>query len=310
MTPLLTVAEPVTFDPLKNKAYRLTGLGRDIADFLAWMDLGGASPKTLLNYEADLAKGALMYPDATITTLTDGEMLQISRAFPTASRRVRTAAWRSFFKWALRSRKVTVNPCDALPVMRKEKPRVPTTFTDSEVDVLLTGELRDAVCMGVLFDCGLRKAEARNLRFRHCLPESGRLIVLQGKGGRDRIVPLTARLTQLLNDMILLERVEPNDYVFYGVIANDISRKIIRQRPVGEGTFARWWRRCIDEAGIPYRVPHTARHTFATNLRRKGLQVDDLQTLLGHSSIATTANIYVHSTVDEVADRMRLIGAL
>jgi hypothetical protein len=38
----------------------------------------------------------------------------------------------------------------------------------------------------------------------------------------------------------------------------------LRDKPIGEGTFSRWWRRCLDDAGVPYRNPHTARHTFAT----------------------------------------------
>lgn len=299
----------VEYDPLKDKSYQRSGLGRDVADFLAWMDLGGASPKTLLNYEADLARGALMFPNATVDTLTDGDALQIARAFPPASRRVRVASWRSFYKWALRTRRVTLNPFDSLPVMRKAHPKVPTVFTDEEIEILLRLELRDAVCMAVLFDGGLRKAEARNLRFRDCLPETERLVVLQGKGGRDRVVPLTHRLSHLLNELILLDGCRPNDYVFYAVKANDISRRITRHAPIGEGTFARWWKRCLTDAGVRYRVPHTTRHTFATRWRRLGLAIDDLQYLLGHASIATTTETYVHSTVHEITERVRRIEA-
>jgi integrase len=297
----------VAFDPLRNKAYRATRLGRDVADFLAWMELGGASPKTLLNYEADLARGALMFPQKDVATLTDGDALQIAKAFPTASRRVRVASWRSFYKWALRTRRVTVNPFDSLPVMRKPHQKVPKIFTDAEIEALLALELRDAVCMCVLLDAGLRKAEARHLRFRDCLPESGQVIVVEGKGGKDRIVPMTARLAHLLNELMLLERVSPDEHVFYSVKANDRMRKVVRSGPVGEGTFARWWRRCLTQAGVRYRVPHTTRHTFATRWRRLGLAIDDLQILLGHASINTTASTYTHTTVFDVAERMRRI---
>lgn len=307
MTALAPLWEVVDYDPTKDKRYQATGLGRDIADFLAWMDLGGASPKTLLNYEADLARGALMFPRAAVDTLTDGDALQIARAFPQASRRVRVASWRSFYKWALRTRRVTLNPFDSLPMMRKVPPKVPTVFTDEEIEILLRLELRDAVCLAVLFDGGLRKAEARHLRFRDCLPEHDRLVVLNGKGGRDRVIPLTARLGHLVNELILLDRVQPNDYVFYGTVANDRVRHITRHGPIGEGTFARWWRRCLDEANVRYRVPHTTRHTFATRWRRLGLAIDDLQYLLGHASIATTTSTYVHSTVHEITERVRRI---
>ncbi len=62
-------------------------------------------------------------------------------------------------------------------------------------------------------------------------------------------------------------------------------------------------------AGVRYRTPHTARHTFATRWRLRGLGIDDLQILLGHSSINTTASIYVHTRVADVAERMRMIEA-
>jgi integrase len=307
---LIEVAPVVVFDPMKNKAYRDTGLGRDIVDYLAWMDLGGASPKTLLNYEADLARGALMFPEATLTTLTDGEMLQISRAYPPASRRVRSASWRSFYKWAVKSRKVTVNPCDALPTMRSKPPAIPTVFSETEVEALLSLETRDAACMAILFDTGLRRAEACNLRLRDCLPESGYLLVLNGKGGRDRMVPMSDRLQMKLSDLILLDGLDRDDFMFYTEIANDQVRYVRRQKPMGEASWSRWWKRCLTDAGVRYRKPHAARHTFATSLRRQGLAIDDLKKLMGHASILTTESIYTHSTIHDVADRMREIGAI
>lgn len=302
--------ESVGFDVLKNKAYRATTrLGRDVADFLAWMDLGGASPKTLLNYEADLARGALMFPEKDVVTLSDGDAMQIARAFPPASRRVRVASWRSFYKWALRSRRVTVNPFDALPVLRKPHQKVPSIFTAPEIEALLSLDLPDAACMAVLLDAGLRKAEARNLRLRDCMPESGQVIVVGGKGGKDRIVPMTGRLSHLLNELILIDAVGRDDFVFYSVKANDRMRKLVRSGPVGEGTFARWWRRSLLTAGVRYRVPHTTRHTFATHWRRSGLALDEIQILLGHASIQTTSDLYVHTNVLDIAEHMRLIEA-
>jgi integrase len=311
MTLRLAVAEPVTFDPLRSKAYRATGLGRDIADFLAWMDLGGASPKTLLNYEPDLARGALMFPEATMQTLTDGEMLHISRSFPPASRRVRTASWRSFYKWGLKTRRVTINPCDALPDMRSKPPAIPTVFSVTEVEALLGArEARDRACMAILFDAGLRRAEACNLRLRDCYPDTGQLLVLNGKGGRDRIIPMSARLGAALDDVITLDGVNHDDFLFYTVIANDQVRYVRRQKPMGEASWSRWWKQCLADAGVRYRKPHAARHTFATNLRRQGLAIDDLKTLMGHASILTTESIYTHSTIHDVAERMREIGAI
>jgi integrase/recombinase XerD len=237
-------------------------------------------------------------------------MLQISRAFPPASRRVRTASWRSFYNFLVSSRRVSVNPCDALPRMRKSHPSIPTVFTETEVEALLALETRDAACMAILFDTGLRRAEACNLRLRDCLPETGQLLVLNGKGGRDRIVPMSARLQMKLSELILLDGLDRDDFMFYTEIANDQVRYVRRQKPMGEASWSRWWKRCLTDAGVRYRKPHAARHTFATSLRRQGLAIDDLKTLMGHASILTTESIYTHSTIHDVAERMREIGAI
>lgn len=299
----------IAFDPLRNKSYRATALGRDVADFLAWMELGGASPRTLDQYERDLSRGALMFPDVALGDLTDAELLHVAKRFKPAERRVRVAAWRSFFRWAIRTRRVDQNPCDLLPDIRKPAPKVPRVFTEAECEALLALDVVDSAPLAVLLEAGLRKAEARHLRLRDCTPESGQIIVVQGKGGKDRIVPMSARVQAKLNDLAILEGLQPNDHIFYAVRANETFSKRIRNQPVGEGTFARWWRRCLDEAGVLYRTPHTARHTFATSWRRRGLQVDELQLLLGHASIRTTSDLYVHTAVHDVAEHMALIEA-
>jgi integrase len=82
-----------------------------------------------------------------------------------------------------------------------------------------------------------------------------------------------------------------------------------RARPIGDGSFQRWWDRCLRGAGVRYRKPPTTRHTFATRWRRRGLAVDEIQLLRGHSSIRTTSDLYVHTDVEDVAARMALIEA-
>lgn len=300
----------IGFDPLRDKSYQSTRLGRDVADFLAWLELGGASPRTLDQYERDLARGALMFPDKALTDLTDGDLFHIAKRFKPLERRVRMAAWRSFFKWAKRTRRTIFDPTEALPDMRAPRQKVIEVFSDAEVETLLMLDTADSACLALLFEAGLRKAEARHLRYRNCLPESGQVVVLNGKGGRDRIIPMSGVLEQLLADLSLFYAIEPDDYVFYSVRANEVSRKVMRDKPIGEGTFARWWRNCLERAGVRYRTPHTARHTFATAWRLRGLAVDEIQILLGHSSIRTTSDLYVHTQVQDVAEHMRVLEGL
>lgn len=309
----------VGFDLLKDKSYQSTRLGRDIADFLAWCELGGMSPKTLVNYEPDLARGALMFPDKGIGDITGGDLLQIAKRFPPAGRRARMAAWRSFFKWARRTRRVLENPCEELPDIKRPPQRVIDTFTDDEIDALLSLPIRDAAPLAILLEAGLRKAEASRIRLHDCLPDKQTVTVLEGKGRRDRVVPMSPRLHALLVELVVSEGLAPADHIFYAVKSNQFGQeKIIRQffdkegkrraSGVGEATFARWWRSCLEQAAVRYRNPHTARHTYATRLRREGVTIDDVSHLLGHASINTTSDLYVHSRVDEIAVRLRALN--
>jgi hypothetical protein len=68
----------VTFDPTRDKTYRRAKLGRDVVDWLAWLELGGAASRTLDQYERDLARLAKLFPGKAITDLTDGDLLQLA----------------------------------------------------------------------------------------------------------------------------------------------------------------------------------------------------------------------------------------
>lgn len=298
-------AVSVEFDPLRDKTYRRAALGADVVAFLAWLELGGASPHTVDGYERALAVACRMYPHTAIGELTDIQLGQVFRTFPAKSRRVRVAPYRTFFKWARQTRRITENPMELLPTIKRQPRKQHDVFSDAEIDLLLGLPVIDAAPLGLLFEAGLRRSEACAMTMRRCTPGSGAVKVIQGKGGKDRIVPMSGRLEALLADLELLEGVGVDDHILYGIKANGQgARRVQRQSMIGEGTFARWWRRCLDTAGVRYRNPHEARHTFATRWRRRGLHADDLAIVMGHESVRTTIDLYFHIEPAEVAARM------
>lgn len=303
----------VGYDPLRDKSYQSTQLGRDVVDFLAWLELGGTSPRTLDQYERDLARGALMYPEKSVGELVDGDALHIARQFKPGERRVRVAAWRSFFKWALRTRRATVNPFDALPTLKRAPQKVYDTFSEAEIAALVGLPVRDGALMALLFDAGFRKGDCRKFQLRRFRPESsiempnGCLALLGGKGGKDRLVPATARVSQMLSELALLDGLKDHDHLWYCVRANATTSRVDRSKPIGDGSFDRWWRRCIAQAGVRYRNPHMTRHTFATRWLRKGGRLETLCLALGHASIRTTFDEYGHLDTNDVAADLVLV---
>lgn len=307
----------VGFDPLRDKRYRETALGRDVVDFLAWLELGGAAEKTLDQYERDLARGCLMFPTKDIAHLEDGDAIQIARQFKPRERRTRVAAWRSFYKWGLRSRRCERNPFDALPQIKRAPRRVFDLFTDPEITALCGLELRDAALMQILFDAGPRKGDCRNFQLQHHRVEAtpdapyGMLVFREGKGGKDRQVPATPAVAAKLHELALLDGLQRTDHLWYTRPANAVGHRIKRDRPIGDGSFDRWWRRCLEQAGVRYRNPHTTRHTFATRYLRglgsKPGRLETLQLVLGHESIRTTSDLYGHLDMSDVALDMGLV---
>lgn len=309
---LLTAAEWAAMmrEPLKDQAYRATGLGPAVTDFLAWKRLDGAAEETLDTYERDLARACILYPEKTLETLTSENILHVITIFPPRSQKRARAALASMYRWAVLWGKVDRNPMDRIPRAPQPPGRYIEVFTDAEIAALTSLDSRDGALMAILFDAGLRKAEARKLRAEHCLLERRQLVVVGGKGGKDRVIPMTTRLVGALADLVLTDAIEPDEHIWHGGRGNQLGyRAITRNRPIGEGTFHRWWGRCLEHAAIPYRNPHVARHTFATRWLQRGGRMETLSRAMGHASIATTVDQYGHLDLSDIARDLALVEA-
>jgi integrase/recombinase XerD len=151
--------------------------------------------------------------------------------------------------------------------------------------------------MTILVDAGLRKGEARTLQVRRLKVDTGELIIIGGKGDKDRLVPMTTRLRTALEGFLLLEQLSPNDFLWY---TRPGGGAINRRRQIGEGSFYLWWKRCLEQAGVRFRNPHTTRHTFATRWLRRGGRLETLSVVMGHASIRTTFDLYGHLDTRDV----------
>lgn len=293
----------VEYDALRDKSYRDTALGPDVVAWLAWLELGGARERTLDQYERDLAVVCRLYPGRTVGQLTDAELGHVIRQWPPKSRRVRKAAIDSFFRWAMRTRRIEKNPADVLPRIKRPAKKVMDVFSDPECDALCGLPLQDAALMLVLLDGGLRKSEARGLTAGNCRLDTRELIVLDGKGGKDRVVPMTERMARAVAELSIVDGLGRRDFLWY---TRPGGGKVSRAGMMGDGSFDRWWGRCVGLSGVRYRNPHMARHTFATRWLRgmvgreatlgpgKPGRLETLSGVMGHESIKTTFDLYGH----------------
>ena len=211
----------------------------------------------------------------------------------TANRRLATL--RRYYLWAIRHQRVIADPCLQL-ITARQPLRIPKTLSEAQVEALLqqppahtSRGLRDRAMLEVLYATGLRVSELVNLGVLDISLTDGVVRVVQGKGGKDRLVPLGAeaahwvsRFLQAARPALLGQRTSPA--LFVTARAAPMTRQsfwlLIKKYAVGAGVRA------------PL-SPHVLRHAFATHLLNHGADLRVVQMLLGHADISTT-QIYTH----------------
>lgn len=263
----------------------------------------GAARNTLSAYRTDLRlasevlDGALVAADAESLGCLATSWDALSRA--TIARKA--AALRRFFAFLVEEGDLIDDPSSALPRPGSDR-NLPRTLSHDDVDRLfsvvserlrreppLPADLRLAALLELLYGSGLRASELVSLPRMAVQPDKP-FLILKGKGGRERLVPLSDRARAAVATWRNHVPVEQH-YLFPSGKAH-ISRVRLFQLV----------RAVAAEAGIaPDRIsPHVLRHAFATHLLEGGADLRALQSMLGHADIATT-EIYTH------VDRRKLV---
>lgn len=141
--------------------------------------------------------------------------------------------------------------------------------------------------MLTLYGAGLRRSELCQLKVRDIDSQRMVLRVEQGKGGRDREIPLSPRLLAALREYYRWMR--PQTYLFPGTRHGWRADVPITSKVIWEAV-----RLAAQQAGIDKRVtPHTLRHSYATHLLEAGADLRTIQLLLGHADLSHTT-VYLH----------------
>src|SRR5438034_10605156 len=194
------------------------------------------------------------------------------------------AALRFFFVKTLRRPYLQLD----LPSPKRPK-RLPTVLSQEEVARLIesANNLLDYAMLMTLYATGVRRAELSRLKVEDI--DSHRMIVhiRQGKGNRDRDVPLTPRLLKTLREY--WHWMKPKTYLFPGMVKNWRADKPLTPKCVWSAI-----QNAAKRAGIKRRVsPHTMRHSFATHLLENGTDLRTIQMLMGHADLRATS-VYLH----------------
>jgi integrase/recombinase XerC len=214
------------------------------------------------------------------------------------------AALRSLFKWLAREGLVQQNPAKlvASPRLPRKLPRVPTM---EEVNNLLNNDMpetaafleRDRAIFELLYGCGLRNSELVGIELGD-IQEANGLILIRGKGRKQRYVPLEGAAEEALHPYRIarqkvLEHTRKNTQRLF------VNR---RGGPLTTRSVGRIVKQIAVAQGLPPDIhPHTLRHAFGTHMLSEGADLRAIQELLGHERLSTTQK-YTQLSVQHVLE--------
>lgn len=265
----------------------LLAYGRDLQDFESWLDHREGSFETVNKSDVETY---LVHCDA--------------QGLSKATRARRLSAIKQLYRFAFEENWRVDNPAIQISGPGRDK-RLPKTLSEAEVDQLLEAarasgrtendRARNTCLMELLYATGMRVSELVSLPVSATRGDPRMLLIL-GKGGRERMVPLSPPAREALTEwLVRRDAMEdqrraagkpPSKYLF---MSRSAAGHLTRHR------FYLLIKEIAISAGVsPGKVtPHTLRHAFATHLLANGADLRSIQTLLGHADVATT-EIYTH----------------
>lgn len=188
-------------------------------------------------------------------------------------------------KWAIREELITTNFASfvRLPELVKKEKEI---FTDEDIEKLKKDNSETAKIILMLIYTGMRISELFNLP----LKDYHGTYVIGGEkteAGRNRIIPI-----------------KPEGRKHFKYFADHAEGDLLLSGYVGDKVVAnfrsRYYYPLLKKLGIDRKTPHATRHTYASQARKNGMAPEILQKILGHADYKTTANIYVHTDIEEL----------
>jgi site-specific recombinase XerD len=153
--------------------------------------------------------------------------------------------------------------------------------------------LRFRACLGTIYACGLRIQEGVHLQVKDIDAERGVIHIRNGKGGKDRYVPLPDQILKILRQYWVTHR---NPIWMFPSRMEAEHRVEAATKPVTVRAVQRAFEDALQESGVQKAATvHTLRHSYATHLLEAGVNLRVIQTYLGHASPTSTA-VYTHLT--------------
>lgn len=262
----------------------IVSYGIDLKEFQGYLN-GLDSELKLENVDSDVVRGWVV------------KLMESGMSGASVNRKL--SALRTFYKYLLKKKMITVDPMSIVKGPKRKKP-LPTFVREEDMDKLLDGDLfddsfegvRDKLIMTMFYETGMRLSELISLDDAD-IDLFSNVIKVTGKRNKQRLIPFGENL-----------KCEIQSYVEYRNIAVGCLCEAFFVRKNGKRLYQMLVYKLVKQnlskvVALKKRSPHVLRHSFATAMLNNDAELEAVKELLGHESVTTT-EIYTHTTFEEL----------
>ena len=265
----------------RYSSHTVTSYKKDLEDFYEF-HLRTEGSENLLNADKKIIRNFIV------------ELSEKNIAKRSINRKVSTL--RSFYKFLLKIQEIKTSPVENISSLKfyAEK-QIPISSDEmknlDEKISLETDNLLEHCIIETLYQTGIRKAELCGLIFGNVNLESQELKII-GKGNKERYVPISEKLTQLLSDYLGIRNPKEDfdEYFFVNKNGKKLTEKFVYLAVNKYLSLV---------TSKEKKSPHILRHSFATHVLDNGAEISKVKKILGHSSLAST-QVYTNANIEQL----------
>ncbi len=283
---------PDAATPLLLKARPGSKVLQEIEQFVKWMEQKRHSSNTIRTYKNALTTFFSFHHTVPVNEITNQHVIQFNQEYV-----IRNNYSASYQNQLLSGIKLFYDKFyktgfNTEEIERPYRPKkLPNVLSKNEIKRIIHApdNLKHHTMLSLTYACGLRRSELLNLRPGDVDSDRGLLIIRNAKGKKDRVIPISGKVIQMLRDYY--RKYRPEAWLFEGWEKGS---------KYSTASILKVLKNAVSKAGIVKKVTlHWLRHSYATHLLEAGTDIRYIQTLLGHKSTKTT-EIYTHVSTDSL----------